>query len=160
MAIYGKETPPMLKFVELGFFTLLVQLSRDNEDVLILHLYFLSERETWSKTVKPRITCFFCSLSRLILWYKHSYLGQKVFGYGFKMLKWEWFQQWAQRHGFVYHTALRGSNFLLQRKAVDYPVIFCINVQLLSYKNKTFKESLSWLQDCPKNHIMPVENTL
>jgi len=75
MAVYGRETPPILKSVKLWFFTLLLLLSRDNEDVLILSLCFLPERDTWSKTAKPPIRCIFCSLSRLILSYKHSYLG-------------------------------------------------------------------------------------
>lgn len=45
MAIWT-ETQPILKFVDLGFFTVLVLLSKDNEDVLILSLYFIPARET------------------------------------------------------------------------------------------------------------------
>lgn len=46
MAIYGRKTTPILKFVGLDFFTLLVLLARDNEVVLILSLYFLPESKT------------------------------------------------------------------------------------------------------------------
>lgn len=45
MAIYGRETPPISKFVELVFSIVLFLLSRDNEDVLMLSLYFLPERD-------------------------------------------------------------------------------------------------------------------
>lgn len=46
MATYGRETPPISEFVELVFSILLFLLSRDNDDVLMLSLYFLPEQDT------------------------------------------------------------------------------------------------------------------
>lgn len=59
MAIYGRETPPISKFVELVFSLLLLLLSRDNENVLILSLYFLSEWDTWEKLSSHQWALFF-----------------------------------------------------------------------------------------------------